>query len=100
MSLTSASTRDDALAQYRTNLAYESDSTGTSAREFVAACRYLLTLPVRTRGAGASEVQYDPTAMRQQLSRAEQFLQGITSSNPQTTPQSVPRQFSMERFEK
>lgn len=100
MSLTAASTRDDALAEYRANLAYESDATGTSARAFVAACRYLLTLPVRTRGAGASEVQYDPTALRQQLNRAEQFLQGTVSTNPTTAPPSVPRQFSMERFEK
>lgn len=98
MSLTGASTRDDALAQYRNNLGYESDSTGASVRDFIAACRYLLALPVRSRGAGAAEVQYDPTAVRMQLSRAEQYLQSITAANVTTAPQATPRQFSMERF--
>lgn len=99
MALTGSSTFDDALSQFRANLGYESDATGASARLFIEAGRFLLTMPVRSRGS-QGEVQYDPTAVRMQVDKAAAWLSSTLGENVATAPTTTPRQCSFERFSK
>lgn len=97
--LTSASTRDDVLAAYRTNASYESDLTGATATLFIQACRYLLLYPTRSRGA-QSEVQFDPVRVEEQLDKAVAWLTELQGAAPTSAPAAVARQVSFERFDR
>ncbi len=100
MALSSASTRANALAQYRDSLAYEADPTGATARNFIAACRFLLTYPMRTKSPNDGEEEFDPNQVRFEKERAERFAAGCSAYNGGVSGSQQPRQFSFERFDR
>lgn len=99
MALTGSSTRDDALAQFRANTGYDSDPTGEQAREFLAAARFLLSLPKRTKGPVNGETEIDTESIKALAAEARSFLASVVQSQTAATGSNMPRQFSRERWQ-
>jgi hypothetical protein len=80
MALTSASTYNDALDQYKDNLSWEGDVT--KARAFLEAVRFLL-LERPTRSAAADGRSVDRESLKVELDAVKAYLAvADTSSQP------------------
>jgi hypothetical protein len=72
--LSSSSTLAEVQAAYDDNASYASDNSATKAGVFITACRILLNrLPMQSQRAG-SAFQLDKQSLREQLTRAEQWV--------------------------
>ncbi len=99
--LTGTSTRADAVAQFRANLLYEEDATGTKARALIEAARFLATTPFRSKHPNATESELSSSDIAQIRKEAEAWLASRPTSLPGLPAgSSLPRQFSFERIQR
>ena len=80
MALSSLSSREDVLAAYADNAAYEENESLAQAKAFVTACRLLLSPRFSVKrarhggGSGGEEVELDLTVIQQQLADARHYV--------------------------
>lgn len=82
MSLAANPTRDEVYAAYEANCGYDVENDVAKAREFIKACRLMLSprFSIKrmshglSRGGGGEEVELDQTLIRDQLADALKWL--------------------------
>lgn len=74
MSLTSSSTLDQVLAEYKANADWSTEQSLAKAKAFVVACRYLLVMRPESARRGTESFEWSAEVIQQQLNEAEEFI--------------------------
>jgi hypothetical protein len=83
MALSSTSTLEDAVAQYRTNMTYDLQNSVAMCKAFIEACRFLLESRPNQVAQGTDSISIDPGAIQRQHDQAMAWWRANdTSSAP------------------
>lgn len=86
MTLSSVSTLAEVNAAYDDNASYEEQSSLSMAREFISACRILLRrTPQMAMHDGKNQLQNNLTVIRQEMERAQRWIDRQPASSGSTS---------------
>lgn len=74
ISITSASTLAEVIAEYEDNCDYDVNNSTTKAKNFIIACRFLLRRNPNEVAHGSGRVRIEPQALMSELEKAEGWL--------------------------
>jgi len=74
MSIDSASTQDQIVAEYLENCGYDVEASATKCQAFIKACRALLVMHPANWSQTSTTIQYEPRLWKEQLDVALEWL--------------------------